>query len=196
MDVSVSGRNVQVSDQVRAAAEDKIGKLDRFLRGLDRAEVHFFEEKNPRIEERDICEVTLEGHGHHVRCKVSGVDELQALDRAVDKLEHQLHKLKTKMKRYDKHAKNGHGVVATVPAEAMAVLTDPITADEEVAAELGYRIVKVKHVDVVDMTPSDAALQMDLVNHPFYFFTDRQTGKPAVVYRREDGDVGMLISQD
>jgi putative sigma-54 modulation protein len=193
VDVSVSGRNVDVSDQLRLMAEEKIGKLDRFLRGLDRAEVHFIEEKNPRIEEREICEVTLEGHGHHVRCKVRGVDEQQALDRAVDKLEHQLHKLKTKKKRYDKHAKRGHGIEEP---EAMPVLSDPETADEEVAAELGYRIVKVKHIEVDYLTPSDAALQMDLVNHPFYFFTDRQTGKPAVVYRRDDGDVGLLISQE
>jgi putative sigma-54 modulation protein len=193
VDVSVSGRNVDVSEQLRLMAEEKIGKLDRFLRGLERAEVHFIQEKNPRIEEREICEVTLEGHGHHVRCKVRGVDEQQALDRAVDKLEHQLHKLKTKQKRYDKHAKRGHGIE---PAELMPTLSDPGTADEEVAAELGYRIVKVKHIDVDDLTPSDAALQMDLVNHPFYFFTDRQTGKPAVVYRRDDGDVGLLISQD
>ena len=193
MDVSVSGRNVDVSEQLRLTAEEKIGKLDRFLRGLERAEVHFIQEKNPRIEEREICEVTLAGHGHHVRCKVRGVDEQQALDRAVDKLEHQLHKLKTKQKRYDKHAKRGHGIE---PAELMPTLTHPETADEEVAAELGYRIVKVKHIDVDDLTPSDAALQMDLVNHPFYFFTDRQTGKPAVVYRRDDGDVGLLISQD
>ena len=193
MDVSVSGRNVEVSDQLRLMAEEKIGKLDRFLRGLERAEVHFIEEKNPRIEEREICEVTLEGHGHHVRCKVSGVDEQQALDRAVDKLEHQLHKLKTKQKRYDKHAKRGHGIE---PADLMPTLADPESADEEVAAELGYRIVKVKHIEVDDLTPSDAALQMDLVNHPFYFFTDRQTGKPAVVYRRDDGDVGLLISQE
>ena len=193
MDVSVSGRNVEVSDQLRLMAEEKIGKLDRFLRGLERAEVHFIEEKNPRIEEREICEVTLEGHGHHVRCKVRGVDEQQALDRAVDKLEHQLHKLKTKQKRYDKHAKRGHGIE---PADLMPTLADPESADEEVAAELGYRIVKVKHIEVDDLTPSDAALQMDLVNHPFYFFTDRQTGKPAVVYRRDDGDVGLLISQE
>jgi putative sigma-54 modulation protein len=193
VDVSVSGRNVEVSDQLRLMAEEKIGKLDRFLRGLERAEVHFIEEKNPRIEEREICEVTLEGHGHHVRCKVRGVDEQQALDRAVDKLEHQLHKLKTKQKRYDKHAKRGHGIE---PADLMPTLADPESADEEVAAELGYRIVKVKHIEVDDLTPSDAALQMDLVNHPFYFFTDRQTGKPAVVYRRDDGDVGLLISQE
>ncbi len=193
MDVSVSGRNVDVSEQLRLVAEEKIGKLDRFLRGLERAEVHFIQEKNPRIEEPEICEVTLVGHGHHVRCKVRGVDEQQALDRAVDKLEHQLHKLKTKQKRYDKHAKRGHGIE---PAELMPTLTHPETADEEVAAELGYRIVKVKHIEVDDLTPSDAALQMDLVNHPFYFFTDRQTGKPAVVYRRDDGDVGLLISQD
>src|SRR5687767_11422032 len=66
---------------------------------MDRAEVHFSEEKNPRIQDKESCEVTLEGHGHHVRCKVSAPDGFVAIDRAVEKLEHQLHKLKTKLNR-------------------------------------------------------------------------------------------------
>src|SRR5687767_15929258 len=64
---------------------------------MDRAEVHFSEEHNPRISAKEVCEVTLEGHGHHVRCKVAAADGFAAIDAAVDKLEHQLHKLKTKV---------------------------------------------------------------------------------------------------
>ena len=84
---------------LRAAVEEKIGRLSRYLEDMDRADVHFTEERNPRIADKEICEVTLEGHGHHVRCKVAAPDGFAAIDAAVNKLEHQLHKLKTKVQQ-------------------------------------------------------------------------------------------------
>ena len=97
MDITVSARHTDVSPALRATAEDKIGRLARYVDGITRAEVHFSEERNPRIADKEVCEVTLAGRGHHVRCKVSGPDGFVAVDRAVEKLEHQLHKLKTKL---------------------------------------------------------------------------------------------------
>ncbi|MBA2624357.1 MAG: ribosome-associated translation inhibitor RaiA [Acidimicrobiia bacterium] len=97
MDVSVSGRNVEVTPALRAAVERKVGRLGRYLSGVQRASVHFQEERNRRIAARDVCEVTLEGHGHHVRAKVAAGDPFAAIDAAVDKLEHQLHRVKTKL---------------------------------------------------------------------------------------------------
>ena len=76
MRVTVSSRHTEVSDSLRAAAVEKIGRLQRFLEGMDSAEVHFSEEKNRRIADREICEVTLAGHGHHIRCKVAGAGRL------------------------------------------------------------------------------------------------------------------------
>ncbi|MCB0971876.1 MAG: HPF/RaiA family ribosome-associated protein, partial [Acidimicrobiales bacterium] len=70
MQVTVSARHTEVPDNLRVMAEEKIGKLSRFVEGLDHAEVHFSEHKNPRIADKEVCEVTIEGHGHHVRCKV------------------------------------------------------------------------------------------------------------------------------
>ena len=99
MEITVSARHTEVSERLRDAVEEKIGRLSRFLEGMDRAEVHFTEERNPRIADKEVCEVTLEGHGHHVRCKVAAPDGFAAIDAAVDKLEHQLHKLKTKLQR-------------------------------------------------------------------------------------------------
>jgi ribosome hibernation promoting factor len=96
LEITVSARHTDISPALRSAAEDKIGRLSRFLDDMERAEVHFSEEHNPRIEAKEICEVTLHGHGHHVRCKVAAVDGFAAVDLAVDKLEQQLHKLKTK----------------------------------------------------------------------------------------------------
>ena len=93
----MSARHTDISPALRAAAEEKIGRLSRFLDGMDRAQVHFFEERNPRIVAKEVCEVTLEGHGHHVRCKAAAADGFAAIDLAVAKLEQQLHKLKTKL---------------------------------------------------------------------------------------------------
>lgn len=96
MDITVSARHMDISTALRAAAEDKIGRLSRFQDGIQRAEVHFSEERNPRISDKEVCEVTMDGGGHHLRCKVAAADPFAAIDLAVAKLEHQLHKLKTK----------------------------------------------------------------------------------------------------
>lgn len=97
MEITVSARNVDLSPALRQAAEEKFGRLPRLLGGMDRAIVHFFEEQNPRIADKEVCEVTLEGHGHVVRCKVAARDAFAAIDLAVAKLEHQLHTVKSKM---------------------------------------------------------------------------------------------------
>lgn len=96
MDITVSARHIEISTALRAAAEDKIGRLSRFLDGMSRAEVHFCEEQNPRIADREVCEVSMEGGGHHLRCKAAAADPFAAIDRAVAKLEAQLHKAKMK----------------------------------------------------------------------------------------------------
>ena len=175
MDVSVSSRHVELSDALRAAAEEKIGRLDRFVEGMDHAEVHFFEEKNPRIAAKDVCEVTMEGRGHHVRVKAAAADPFAAVDLAVEKLEHQLHKLKTKLIARN-HPKKGRTVAANgAPPEVDTA-----------------RIVKAKRFVMQPMTPEDAVLQMELLGHDFYFFSNSQTGRTGVVYRRRSGDVGLI----
>ena len=98
VEITVSSRHTEVSELLRASTVDKIGRLGRFLEGMDRAEVHFSEHQHRRMADKEVCEVTLVGHGHHVRCKVSAPDGFAAVDKAVEKLEHQLHKLKTKLR--------------------------------------------------------------------------------------------------
>ena len=94
MEIAISSRGVEVSDALAAATRTKIAKLDRFYEGLDQAMVHYAEQKNPRIADKSVCEVVIEGHGHQVQCKAAAADRAAALDVAVDKLEHQLTRLK------------------------------------------------------------------------------------------------------
>jgi ribosomal subunit interface protein len=97
LEITVSARHTAISPALRAAAEEKIGRLSRFLDGMERAEVHFSEEHNPRIAAKEVCEVSIEGRGHHVRCRAAAADGFAAIDLAVEKLEHQLYKLKSKL---------------------------------------------------------------------------------------------------
>jgi putative sigma-54 modulation protein len=180
VDVSVSSRNIELTDALRSVAEAKIGRLDRFLDGMDRAEVHFFEEKNPRIADKDVCEVTMEGHGHHVRAKVAAADPFAAVDAAVEKLEHQLTKLKTRLVSRN-HARRERGPVPTLNGEA--------DGENDVDPS---RIVRSKQFAMKPMTPEEAVLQMDLLGHDFFFFANADTGRSGVVYRRRSGDIGLI----
>ncbi len=181
MEVTVSGRHTTVSETLRQQAVDKIGRLDRYLSGMDWAEVHFWEE-NPRSGKIEFCEVTMEGHGHHIRTKVSAPDGFTAIDLAVDKLERQLRKLKTRIKNRT-HKRERVQIEPDLVPESLLPDEHP---------EPVYNIVKTKRFDITSMDAESAALQMDLLNHDFYVFVNSETEKAAVVYRRDDGDVGLI----
>jgi ribosomal subunit interface protein len=124
VDITVSARHMDISSALRAAAEEKIGRLSRFLDDMLRAEVHFFEERNPRIADREVCEVSMEGGGHHVRCRAAAADPFAAIDLAVTKLEQQLHKLKTK-----RVLRNHQGPRKAPVAAAVAPVGEPLDVE-------------------------------------------------------------------
>ena len=97
MHIAIRHGKVEVSPTLRATVEEKVGRVSRFYDGIERAEVRFLEEHNPRISDREVCEVTMHGRGHVVRARASAADTFAAVDRVVDKLEHQMTKLKGKM---------------------------------------------------------------------------------------------------
>lgn len=201
MQIKVSARQTEVAPRDHDLIIEKITRLGSKFLNMDRADVHFFEERNPRIADKEVCEVTLVGHGHHVRAKAGGPDHLTAIDRAIEKLENKLHKLKTKLSTHRTHRDVTR---AKLYRTASTELTDDLLLEPEAgdalepaspeAEELvaSVRIVKAKTVEQMELTPLDAAMRMDLVGHTFYFFTNVETGQPAVVYRRDDGDIGLI----
>jgi putative sigma-54 modulation protein len=184
VEVTVRGRNIEVTERLRTAAQEKVGRLSRHHEGWEHAEVHFFEEKNPRISDKEVCEATLRGHGRIIRAKAASADALASLDKVVDKLEHQIDKLKSRL------------ISRSHPRRHQVDSADPLEDDEDdQAGSSGQgppRIVKTKRFDIKPMTPEEAALQMDVLGHDFYLFTNADTGVAAVVYRRNDGDVGLI----
>ena len=191
MDVIVSGRQMDVSEKLRQLTEDKVSRLGRFL-DMERAEVRFSREKNPRIANPELCEVTLEGHGHHVRAKVAAVDSFAAVDGAVAKAEQQLTKLKTRLVQRGRHAKARN-------AQPLGEVSLDGSPTEEPQAPDGPkvpRIVKSKRFAMMPMTPEDASHRMELLGHGFFFFTNIDTHRAAVVYLRDDGDIGLIDEAD
>lgn len=183
MDIAIRHGKLEVSPSLRSAVEEKISRTGRFLEGMDRAEVRFSEERNPRIAEKEVCEVTLHGHGHVVRARASAADRFAAVDRVVDKLEHRMEKLKGKL--------IGRSHPRRHPAASVDFgLNGAVSADDDAADR--PRIVKSKKFEMKPMTPEEAAMQMDLVGHEFYLFTSSETGNAGVVYRRHDGQIGLI----
>jgi putative sigma-54 modulation protein len=192
VDIVIRSRNVEVSAVLKATVEEKVTRLARFLDGMERAEVLFSEERNPRISEKEVCEVTLHGHGHIVRAHASAPDAFAAVDRVVDKLEHRMEKLKGKLVGRSHPRRHGSVDFAADGEHLPENLLDR-DSDADTDTEDGQnRIVKTKQFDIKPMTPEEAALQMDLLGHEFFFFLNAETGSAAVVYRRRDGFVGLI----
>ncbi len=194
MQVSITGRGVDVRDDVRAAVERKIGALDRFVPDLDRAEVVFRRENNPRISDSDQVEVTLRGHGHFVRASVAATDQHQAVDLAVGKLGKQLRKLKTRVVR--RHRPNQHRADAHHPLSRLTPdepAADGAPGDGAPGDEAWVpKIVRRKQFELELMDPDEAAARMLLLDHDFFLFVNADTNKPAVVYLRHDSGAGLI----
>jgi putative sigma-54 modulation protein len=168
---------------LRQHVDVKLRHVTRHLDGMDRAEVRFSAERSPRITDNHVCEVTMHGHGHVLRARASGPDLQTALDRAAAKLEHGVDKLKGKL------------VGRSHPRRSRTLdvhSAQPEEADEADEADGQPRIVKTKRFEMKPMTPEEAAMQMDLVGHAFYLFTNAETGQAGVVYRRNDGQIGLI----
>ncbi len=179
MKMIIKGRHMAVTDPIREYAEEKVGRVAKIIDGENmQAEVELWVEKNPSIEKNQVAEVTVWTKGHVIRAKEADPDMYAAIDLASDKLERQFRKYKGKMD--DRHASRG----AYAP-----VLVEPATLPEEVVEP---SIVKIKALDVKPMTAEEAILQLELLGHDFFVFTSAETEDMNVLYRRNDGDYGLI----
>jgi len=189
MDVSISARHVVITPRLEEVIFEKIGQLDRYLDGLDYAGVHFDKAQNPRITEKEYCEVHLKGHGHHLRCKVHASDPFTAIDLAEAKLERQIRKLRTKIQR--RQHGDGSSIRKSTDGEVSVVQEEVDFADDALP-----QIVKTKRFHLGPLDPIEAVEKMEELGHGFFFFINKDTSRSAVVYRRDDGDVGLIDEAD
>lgn len=184
MSITVTGRKMPVTDALRDYAEEKIGNSMKVMdiNPLD-AEVVLHVEKNPANATPAICEVTLHTKGHIVRVEESEEDMYAAIDVAAAKVLRQLRKFKTRV--LDRKVREDV-IPPTGKFDPDSIMAD--LADDEV--------VRVKEIEFEPLTEEEALIQIDLLGHDFFAYTDRNTNMVNVLYRRTDGGYGLLKQKD
>lgn len=180
--VAVRARNIDVPAELRAAAEEQVQRLARRVGGMDRAEVRFLEERAHRGPgpEREVCEVTMRGHGHVVRARGAGGDWPAAVGRTVGKLERQVERLRAKLAARARLARSSS-------VQLLSHDTSDVGAEHGPVASCG-RAQRA----TPSMTPEAAALQMDQAGQDLYFFVNVENGSTGAVFRRTDGHIGLI----
>ena len=172
MKTIISGRNLDVTDALRETIQSKLKKLDRFFHKELEVQVTLSVEKN-----RHIMEVTIPFNGSLFRAEESTDDMYKSIDGVVDKLIRQIRKQKSKLQ-------NRINRYETIRFEN---IQDYDKKDME-----EFKIVRTKRFLMKPMDPEEAVLQMELLDHDFYVFVDAETNDVNVVYKRKDGNYGLI----
>ena len=168
----VSGKNIDVTEALKDRIESKIGKLSKFFNEDTEVHATLSVEKN-----RQIVEVTIPFKGIIFRTEQYNDDMYAAIDKVVDILERQIVKNKTRLeKRFKEDASR---------FENLFEKYQDSTEDE-------YKVVKVKKFAMKPMTQDEAILQMNLLGHEFFVFRSVDDNQINIIYKRRDGNYGMI----
>jgi putative sigma-54 modulation protein len=180
MRVTVTGKNVQVTDALKSYAEKKLQKLTRYFSSIKDAQVTQSIQRNWHI-----VEVQVEGDGIFLRAEERSGDMYASIDAVVEKLEKQAKRFKGKLMAHPRVAEGG-----LTTEEGAEPSLDELSDDE---TEEGMpTIVKMKRFAIKPMIAEEAAMQMELLNHDFFVFLNAETEQVNVLYRRKDGNYGLI----
>jgi putative sigma-54 modulation protein len=170
MNLVFNSKNYNLSGYLRQEVEDRFTKLEKYFKeGDPSVSVLFKGEKN----QLKKVEITVSVHNSTLRSEVSDFDVRVAIDKAIDKIERQIVKHKEKLQ----------------PRSADSIRFE----GDDGANEASYsRIVKNKQFELRPMTSEEACFQLELLEHSFYVFQNEDTEKVCVVYKRNDGDYGLI----
>ena len=173
MQISFSGKHIDITDALKEYAISKLKKLNRFYKGPMSVEVLMNVEH-----ERQIVEITTHVKGMILRVEESSNDMYASIDSAVDKLE-------ARIKRYKDKIRNKHRSVEKVGIEE----NSPLGSEND---ESGYKVVKEKEFEVKPISVDEAIMQMEMLGHSFFVFRDSKTDRINVLYKRKDGNYGLI----
>lgn len=208
MDITVVGRNAEISARLRDYVEDKAAKVEQLDPRVQRVEVEVTHERNPRqADTAERAEITVISKGPIIRAEASSSDRFAAFDIAMGKLTERLRRARDRKKDHRRYAVevSGRPEDAATPPEAAdphdtgdAPIEDSPSAPTEpgvaVESQLGDSpvIVRQKLHQASPMTVDEALNQMELVGHPFYLFIEKSTKQPCAVYHRHGWTYGVI----
>ncbi|MGL4742638.1 MAG: ribosome hibernation-promoting factor, HPF/YfiA family [Sarcina sp.] len=174
MKVKIHARNIKLTEALKETVEKKVLKLEKYFIEDVEAKATLSVQKN-----RHIVEVLIPFNGICIRAEESTDDMYKSIDLVEEKLERQIVKYKTRLKR-DEYSS----------VRYPAVDHEPEVQEEE------SKIVKVKRFDLKPMDAEEAVLQMELIGHNFFVYKDGETNETRVVYKRKDGHYGLIEPED
>jgi putative sigma-54 modulation protein len=174
----VKGKNIDVPDNIRAYAERKLARLERILDDRSDALVELSVERHRSLADSHIVEVTLVIDGHTLRTHAAGPNHRAGVDDVVDKVERRAvdHREKPRLRAR--------------PPEEKALLRRLADGTAERVHE--RQIVKTKRFDIEPMFEEDAAARMEELGHQFFVYVDAESERVQILYRRNDGDLGLI----
>jgi putative sigma-54 modulation protein len=175
MQLIVQGKNIEITERLRSYVEKKVGKLDRYLPTITEARVELSVESVKDAKQRHVAQLTVRSKGKILRAEERTADIFASIDAIVDKMYTRIMRYKGKL--YEKGKGQGE-----IP---------PVEYEEEPPR----RIVKVKRFQMMPMDEEEAIEQMELLGHSFFVFYNVRTEGINVLYRRRDGDYGLIIPE-
>ena len=181
MNYNIRGENIEVTPAIREYVEKKIAKLDRYFTESPNANVNVnlkvYQDKKSKVE------ITIPMKDLVLRAEELHEDMYAAIDLITDKLERQIRKHKTKVNRKFREK------------ESLKDFVPIFTEVEQVEEDDDLEVVRTKSFDLKPMDSEEAILQMNMLGHSFYVFTNAETNQTNVVYKRNDGRYGLIESQ-
>ena len=167
----IIGRNIDITEGLKSAVQEKLGKLERYFTPETEIHVTLSVEKD-----RQKIEVTIPVKGNIIRSEQVSSDMYVSIDLVEEVIERQLRKYKTKIVNQQQAGGNFQ----------KEFVEDEFLEDEEV------NIIRTKKFGIKPMYPEDACVQMELLGHSFFVFSNSETGDVNVLYKRKDGDLGLI----
>jgi putative sigma-54 modulation protein len=185
MQLLVHGRNVEVTDWIREYVNKKVGRLERYLNQVTDARIELSHNATRAADDRYTAQLTMWSNGHILRAEESTADILVSVDAVVEKMAHQIRRFKGR--RFQNRRRMS--VAANTDAQNAAIMV--AEAEEEEGEEVGA-IIRRKEFILQPMDEEEALAQMELLGHSFYVYYDVEAKAVNVIYRRRDGQYGLL----
>lgn len=184
MDVKINAHGGKVSESLRNYILKRVEKLERFDNHVLDAKFELRTERVRSQGERHIAQFTVTVPGRILRSEVRDLDDRTAIDQAIEKMARQMKRHYDRKKDRTRHKAVNLGRLAAEQTEEMI--------EQELLEEDGARVVRTKRFELQPMDVEEAIDQMELLDHDFFVYIDRESGDTSVVYRRTDGAYGVI----
>ena len=185
MKTSLTARNLELTNRLRTDIERKLRRLDRTTHDEAEVEIELIANASHAADSANVAEVTLRNNGAVVRSRAAGATPIAALDVVLDKVERQIVRTKER-------ARSGRGRTLEEVSMVMRREAAGTVEVEPPPDQAGPSVVKIKRFDMAPMFEEDAVAQMIELGHAFFVYHDAETDEVSVVYRRSDGNFGVI----